>query len=542
MGVQVILNIDPRGIDDAQWEAAYDETAMLLSAWQPPLLGWDQRLVEGIRVVMYTNSVTGFNAGGAHWCVVGDRETLRTAECQELYRDLSRYRSGSDRFDRSERPACNDIVVDAARADGHDSGRSVQVIGDTTQGYPYHFAVLAAAMLIEERFPAHAMVGGDIDRGQAKEAAHLAEPILKRRLVLPVRVDAPRLIERLKASYSPDELPGAFHRVYLGECGAEEAVLRAFPSEEGTRLWRAALSSHSSPAVLGVVRLMIDWLNSGRKLSDACRFACLEPAGPRYAPECFINTLALTWIAVPTTVREALGAFRMPTGAAHTVASLFGSFFLDMQATGRNLRITMEFDEIARELTQAFGDAAPELVSRLFRESATLEESLSELTGGVAALVEEARTVRPDDTESLITIRDVAALGEAQDLWVRVAAWNVQRAIARLKVLPGSMDALASTSKARRFIAQMIATHGPTITEGAWSHILTEESSEVLMWYMALVSLSSRGLHQLQVRRALLENQQLLRLAMALAADTSQMLAVEEIVTQARNQAKVRGL
>ncbi|WP_437588861.1 hypothetical protein [Sorangium sp. So ce1000] len=38
MGVHVILDIDPRGIDEAEWAATYDETLALLSAWQPRLL------------------------------------------------------------------------------------------------------------------------------------------------------------------------------------------------------------------------------------------------------------------------------------------------------------------------------------------------------------------------------------------------------------------------------------------------------------------------------------------------------------------------
>jgi hypothetical protein len=54
-------------------------------------------------------------------------------------------------------------------------------------------------MVVEERFPKHAMVWGDIDRGQAEEARRLAAPILGREVPLPVRVDAPRLLERLGA-------------------------------------------------------------------------------------------------------------------------------------------------------------------------------------------------------------------------------------------------------------------------------------------------------------------------------------------------------
>lgn len=45
------------------------------------------------------------------------------------------------------------------------------------------------------------MVWGDIDRDQSEEANRLAASILGRDSALPVRVDAPRLIERLRAHY-----------------------------------------------------------------------------------------------------------------------------------------------------------------------------------------------------------------------------------------------------------------------------------------------------------------------------------------------------
>lgn len=99
----------------------------------------------------------------------------RPHQCQEMQRSLARYRARCSRLDG---PASHDIIVEAARAERDDTSGPVRVFGDKTQGYPYHFAVLAAAMLIEERFPRDAMVWGDIDDGQAEEAARLAAPIL----------------------------------------------------------------------------------------------------------------------------------------------------------------------------------------------------------------------------------------------------------------------------------------------------------------------------------------------------------------------------
>ncbi|WP_437828767.1 hypothetical protein [Sorangium sp. So ce1153] len=230
MGVHVILDIDPRGIDEAEWAATYDETLALLEAWQPRLLGWGWRSIEGVRVPMYMRSLRhyGDDPRRVCWSVVGDRDSLQTAECQSLYRDLGRY--------AARRGQCpdGDIVVTAAMPDRGDTSDPVRVFGGKTQSCPYHFALLAAAMLVEERFPRHAMVSGDIDRGQAEEARRLAAPILGRDLPLPVRVDAPRLIALVSMRASQLQasqvcrafLENAEIRAYAIAIGRDEAAMR----------------------------------------------------------------------------------------------------------------------------------------------------------------------------------------------------------------------------------------------------------------------------------------------------------------------------
>ncbi|WP_437913536.1 hypothetical protein WME73_44505 [Sorangium sp. So ce302] len=86
MGVHVILDIDPRGIDEAEWAATYDETLALLSAWQPRLLGWGWRSIEGVRVPMYMRSLRRDvdDPRRACWSVVGDRDSLHEREMREL--------------------------------------------------------------------------------------------------------------------------------------------------------------------------------------------------------------------------------------------------------------------------------------------------------------------------------------------------------------------------------------------------------------------------------------------------------------------------
>lgn len=532
MGVHVILDIDPRGIDEPAWTAVYDETLALLEAWQPRLLGWGWRSIEGIQVPMYLRSIRSNEADPrkAAWSVVGDRESLQTAESLSLYRDLGHY------TERRIQGATDDIVIAAAAPAKVDTGGPVQVFGDKTQGCPYHFAVLAAAMLVEERFPRQAMVWGDIDRGQAEEARRMAAPILGRELPLPVRVDAARLLERLRARYDADALPGAFERVFLGEADERhEAVLRAFPGEKGAQQWLHALAGHKAPSSLGGIRLVIAWLNAGRDLREACRLACLAPEGPRFSPEAFVDALASTWVAIPPPAREPLGVFRKPSGASHTVATLLGSFFLDMNAIGRHLRIHIEPATIAAGLSVVFGDQGPALAAQLREKSAKIEAQLRERADDVNSFVARASEQAGDDTEALVAIRSADAMGPNQRRWVRVMAWSVMKVLASFRDGDPKIAAtLAVAEKAKSLLVRALAERPPVLTEDAWDIILAESDAEVLAWWVALMSMRGDELHQSQVRRAFFENAEIRRHAMAIGHDEREMREISELVAKAR--------
>src|SRR5690606_22674007 len=172
--------------------------------------------------------------------------------------DLNRYSRQASRDSEVE-----DIVVAAARQDWSSANGLVTVFGSKTQGHPYHLALLAAAMLVEERFPQHAMASGNIDRGQAERARTMAARILGRDLELPVRVDPLRLLDRLRARYVGSELVSAFERTFLGEAfERHEGMLRVFPGPEGARHWLRELAGYETPRKLGAIGLLVAWLNA----------------------------------------------------------------------------------------------------------------------------------------------------------------------------------------------------------------------------------------------------------------------------------------
>ncbi|WP_437796329.1 hypothetical protein [Sorangium sp. So ce693] len=532
MGVHVILDIDPRGIDEAEWAATYEETLALVSAWQPRLLGWGWRAIEGVRVrvPMYMRSL-GRDVDDpkrARWHVVGDRDSLQTAEGQVFYRDLGRYAA-----QLGECPD-GDIVVTAAMPDRGDTSGPVRVFSGRTRGYPYHFAVLAAAMLIEERFPQHAMVWGEIDRGQVEQARRLSAPLLGRELPLPVRVDAPRLIERLRARYAAGALFGAFKRVFLGEAGERyEAVLRVFPGEDAAKEWQRALRAFAesrSQASSDAVRLVIAWLNAGRGLREACRLACLAPEGPRISPEEFIGILASTWVAVPPPAHGPLSALCKPLETPHPTASWCGALFLDATMTGRRLRIHIEPAALSADLSAVFGDRGPALAEQLREESAKLEAQLRELADDTNTILAEIGGAASDTTEALAALCSAEAMGPQQRTWVRAMAWRAAKALARLRDGdPKMAGILDDAAQGKRLLAELLIERQFLLTEDAWDGVLAEREPEVVAWWIALVGLRASELDASEVCRAFLENAELRAYAMAIGRDEAAMREIGEL-------------
>ncbi len=267
MGVHVVLDIVPQRIDPAAWADAFEETVRLLAAHPARLLGYGFRFIAGVRVPVFTRGVEqgGHDPAERRWCVVGDRATLGTGERQRMYRDLRRYAA------RAASPAAEVegdvlvlVLVPAGEADGGHPprpalGAPARVFGEGEQSPSCQLALLAAAMVVEARFPRDALVSGRFDREQAEVARRWASSVLGRAVALPVRVDAWRLVERLSPHFEGKALVRAVDGLYLAEPGPREAALTgifgrsALRAQEGVASARAPSPPAAADAPAGDV-------------------------------------------------------------------------------------------------------------------------------------------------------------------------------------------------------------------------------------------------------------------------------------------------
>jgi hypothetical protein len=244
--VHVILDIAPHRIDAAAWAEAFEETRALVEAHPARLLGYGFRVVAGARVPVFTRSVVqgGYDPAERRWCVVGDRSTLWAGERQRMYRDLARYTARcAPAGDGAER---EDVLVTMAEGEAT-APETVRVFGEGEQSEPCRTALLAAAMVVETRFPTQALVSGRFDRAQAEVAWRWAQGVLGRGLALPVRVDAFRLVERLGAHFEGDTLARVVDRLFLSAPEARDRPLALVLGPAAARLCAAERVKETPP-------------------------------------------------------------------------------------------------------------------------------------------------------------------------------------------------------------------------------------------------------------------------------------------------------
>ncbi len=519
MGIHIHLEYDPRGIDADAWARAYDEALAMLEAWPTRLLGWGTREIYGCEMPVYTRSIQGAEGESASWSIVGDRESLQCSEVQTVWRAIGR-RSAARRRSLEAPP---DILHIAARE--RDGASSLcRAFGNKTQGLPYHLAVLAAGMVFEERFPRHAFVSGDIDREDAEAARGVAAPILLRELPLPVCVDAPRLVERMRGALDGPALDAALDHLFRGNVSEIlEAQVRARPADDGERWWRDALARTEANDRYDRTQLLVAWLNAGRSVADAAGVACTDPAGPRLTPAAFVEMLASSWLTVPVEERAPRAGDRANAAAL---------WMLDSALGGRHLRPYSTFDSVAAEVCAALGDDGLAAVLREKTDEAL--RGLRKISDGVASFARFFAHDRHEEFVRLATLRAPETMSENARRVVHCLAWNVERALETLRESEPAVAALADATALKRRLAGCLFRRTPTLTEDAWDSLQALDDPGEVGWVLALASLVADETHLSHTRRALLENPGLRAYAMAAGRDVAAMAEMSAEVERSR--------
>ncbi len=249
MGIYVRLDVNPNGITASQWEAVYEESLLLLERFPVPLMRLAAReAVGGTRLVWTGDIVDRRGTPDECWSVTGDLETNRRAETFRLYRQVDR------QFRYCRAFVDKDVLWRAG--DGGNNG--AEVLGNKTQGFPYHLAILAVAILVESRFPEGAAASGDIHSRDAAELVPWINSLVKVPVRLPVCFDFDRLYARLARLYTDAEaIQERLEELYRGSAASfREGVLRGAHAEAVLESRKKDLAGYTSLRQIGAIAIL----------------------------------------------------------------------------------------------------------------------------------------------------------------------------------------------------------------------------------------------------------------------------------------------
>jgi hypothetical protein len=526
MGVYVQSRIIAERIEPEAWQALYAQTLDFLNRCSLDLMGLGRvKGRTGDRRV-YTRAIEQHADEPArrHWHVVGDFESFETGESFLLYADIGHYRRG-------EAAAAPEDVLQAVLVDAGSSGN---VFNDKTQGHPYHFAMLAVAMLIEDRFPLYAFTSGDIDRAQAEAAREMLRETLGVDVALPLCVESGRLLERIGNYVQGQAVLERFDVIFRGE---RSELFRVAPPQD-LQAWLAAeLGRYQTPSQLGVTRLAIDWLNADQDLETLCRVACLDAAGPRFDPVGLAEMLASTWVTVPEEARAALSPFQRPAGAQDTVATQLGMALLDMRGlSGRRTRRCIPRAEVLALLARLFPEQAERIRETLEQSDAKITANLETVRTPVQDLDRRSHEQRDaGDGRSFLFFETADDLDESQRTPFKWFAYTAWRLLSTMAVeVPLSID--WTPTEVKNNIERICREHGITLTEDAWTWVEAEQDQSLLNMLLAFAAMNEHEQRFWNMRRALFERRPLALALLAASRDEAVRAEVEEMLALRQGQ------
>ena len=409
MGLYINLSMG-FGCSRDEWADIWDGTFDILKRFPITLcrIAW-QDTPYGERIVLTDDLRTVDGAGRVYWKLEGDMESRQLGETFTLYRDLEFY-------SRDESPARHPLEGSAA---DDTEPRGYRIWWSKTQGYPFHYGILAAGMYIESRCP-KAYLWGDITLDDCDKTRDWLNTFLPEPVPLPLCMDAARLWSRLEeGSAGTDVVTARFSAFYQGPKSARASWMLQTARDEALEFYAARLARYSSLAQWGpsdtiteVVESMEPDASVDTAIEIVQRATALKEAEDADSADSetdafsLVKLLSLLVGKGITQARreggegEALDAYLRKRG---TIEDSFAQMFMRLSGVPTRLHAYMDENELLRKFIQrepqnedAFRRAIAEANQKLEAEQRQLEK-FGEQMAAKYAEKEEAEREALDD-------------------------------------------------------------------------------------------------------------------------------------------------
>ncbi|KPA19155.1 hypothetical protein MHK_000639 [Candidatus Magnetomorum sp. HK-1] len=545
MGVYIQLKTLNQYIPKNEWSALFDESLQLLKSKNIMGLRSDVIQYEGqpeVKRSYYSRNIEMEIDDPAkhHWDVVGDIDSLLTAESFFMYRNPSNIESNQE-------PDDNIDIIQALieEVDSDDYGDYNTIFNSKTQGYPYHYILLAVGMLVEDRFPKYAIVSGDIDRYQAIEAQKIIKDILKKDVALPVVTEWERLIDRITNFRTNLKGIEAFNYIIRDDPRRDgklryQAIANKF-SEIDFHLWILnELKEYESPNQNGSLSIFTDWLNAGFDLKTLANLTCLHKNGPQFQPEKFTTALVESlWLTTDFEIRKQFDILQKPKGEVDRVMSQFGMAMFDMMGgKGRDLKVYLAEDQLLDILENVFPDKIEQLRDIVTDDRKELTESLELSKEYLNKFCCDDDTM--DEKFSLVdgteffTLNNEDSLSKSQKLilsGISSILNQAEKEFLKNDELAEIFINQPDINKCRFTLVQITKEYGPRLTENAWNWIDKENDFSLiktLCVLAAMVNMNEQTLYN--TKKSIFEKRWLCKLVTEWSKDSEKLESLRKML------------
>jgi hypothetical protein len=511
MGVCVYLTIMPDCIEPDAWQGIYQETLRFLLKHPDEIMGLKKDIIGDLSRTVYSRQLEYNNekTNCLYWKASGCYRHRNFAESFILQKCIEYYRNN---IDTKAKQTQDTDILSITEHDYHPSCSSV--FESKTQGYEYHIPILAVAMLIEDAFPQYALVGGNIDRDQAKIAQEMVKDIIGKDIALPVCVESQRLFKRLIKSFPEPEAIRHFSTMFLGDdCEPFKFLLHHYSPQTAVQMFIDRLHNYKSPTQLGAIELFVSWLNAAGDVSTLIDIVCVDKNGPCMSPVELASGLASTWVSIEQSHIQAMNIFTRPKGMPDTVDSQLSMFFLGIHgAKGRNIKRYIPKSDILCSFQSRFPSQFQIIQDTFSKKENSVRENLEQFTQDLTDLQARNKNECCSDSACIDTLSEIntpSQLPPTQDKLIGQLATELNNLVNKLNkvasdVMPG-MD--CGWEQLQQYIIKFSIQHRIVLTEDAWEWIDAERDMDKLKLLMILMSINSSELTFWNLRQWLLENQ-----------------------------------
>jgi len=546
MGVYIQLKAFGEHIPEKEWTNIYEEALTLLKAENAigirrDVIQFDENS-EAERIYFSTNIEKDTDDPARHhWDVVGDIDNLLIAESFSMHRN-------NQSLPYREPDAHVDIIADIIR-EIEDDGQTYDLIFDgKTQGYPYHYCILAVGMLLEDRFPRYAVVSGNIDRYQAIKSQEMIKQILNKTVQLPVVTEWERLIDRIKQFKQGVSAINAFSDIIRDDPrrdGKErlQAIKNKFSETEFNQWILTNLKHYESASQNGSLNIFIDSLNAGFDIKNLAKLACIEPDGPLFKPDEFFKALVESlWITVPMDNKDNFSIFQKPKGDVDGVMSQFGLAMFDMMGgmKGRDLKIYIPEDQLLEEMETVFPDKIKELRDIVKNAKKKLDKTLQKANENLNMFQQKHDTSMPltDGTE-FFTLDEGDPLNESIEMMLKGIAYYIYSAKDQVKdndELNQIFNEDNDLIHYRFVLTKMTGELGPTLTENAWNWIDKEKDVKLLRTLLILAAFQNNEQTFYNTKKSIFEKRWLCKLVTDWSMDDEKMTSMQKMMDDIKDK------